>query len=75
MFSLLGIQLLIINIKLLRVMKRIFGEHIMEKNFKHELRFLISRELIEGVALLVVDLTRGGFWNSACAFTISARRY
>ena len=53
LFSLLGIQLLIINIKLLRIMKRIFGEHIMEKNFKHELKFLISTLILFSISYLV----------------------
>ena len=53
MFSLLGIQLLAINLMLLKLMKRIFGEHVMEKNFKHELRFLISTLILFSISYLV----------------------
>ena len=53
MFSLLGIQLLVINICLLKLMKRIFGEHVMEKKFKHELRFLISTLIVFSISYLV----------------------
>ena len=53
LFSLLGIQLLVINICLLRLMKRIFGEHVMEKKFKHELRFLISTLVLFSISYLI----------------------
>ena len=53
MFTLLGIQLLVINMLLLKVMKRIFGEHVMEKKFKHELRFLISTLVLFSISYLV----------------------
>lgn len=53
LFGLLGIQLLVINICLLRLMKRIFGEHVMEKKFKHELRFLISTLVLFSISYLM----------------------
>ena len=53
LFFFLGIQLLVINFILLRLMNRIFGAHMLEKNFKHENRFLISTLILFSVSYLV----------------------
>ena len=53
LFGLLGIQLLAINIILLNLMKNLFGSHLLEKNFKHEMRFLISTLILFSISYLV----------------------
>ena len=53
MFGLLGIQLLVVNIILLNLMKNLFGSHLLEKNFKHEMRFLISTLILFSISYLV----------------------
>ena len=56
LFSLLCIQLIVINLILLRLMKKLFSAHMLEKNFKHEMRFLIVTLILFSISYLATVL-------------------
>lgn len=56
LFSLLSIQLIVINLILLRLMKKLFSAHMLEKNFKHEMRFLIWTLVLFSISYLATVL-------------------
>lgn len=53
LFGLLGVQLLIINFILLKLMKLLFSQQIIESSFKHEMRFLLSTLVLFSISYLI----------------------
>ena len=55
-FFTLAVQLLFLNFKLLKTMRKMFGQEYAENNFKHERRFLMLTMVSFSMSYLCISL-------------------